>query len=107
MEYLELYWRKERIGSLRGPQIDMGFVEGLWEPASTDLAREFMARVSQFDVRVVNSDPLQGTRIQWAEQGIVPPSSHGLVLGLDSGKLIFRMVTSPAAIAHLLAHVPE
>ena len=93
------------MGDLVNAMPDMWYVEGTWQPASTEAAEEFTKAASQLSAKVVMEDPTKGFRAELFCDGKF--AGHIFVHSLQDGSLFVRRVFDKRAVEWLLANVSE
>lgn len=106
MKDYKILWKNEEIGHLINPMSDMWYLDGIYQPNSTDLAKQFADLAVKFEIRIVLADPTKGIRakLQIDENEFV----HILVMELgENNELFVRQILGEEGIAWLIEHVPE
>ncbi|MEM9364053.1 MAG: hypothetical protein AAGA43_15535 [Bacteroidota bacterium] len=62
MQKHKLFWKGNNIGVFEEHSMDMGYLDGKFEPDNSDLAREFIEKSSNLDMRSVMINPVSGFR---------------------------------------------
>ena len=62
MEKYTLFWKGDEIGVFEEHSMDMGYLDGKFEPYNSDLAKEFIEKASRLDSRSVMLNPTSGFR---------------------------------------------
>ncbi len=106
MDGYKILWKNEHIGRLTKIIPDMSYLEGTWEPNSTDLAQKFTDLISNFDTKSVMLNPIKGIRAILEDQNSYQTHISVISLG-ENNELLVKRVIEESAIEWLLKNVPE
>ncbi len=104
---LFIWWKNVQVGQLKNPILDMGYIEGIWQPNINDFAKEFTIKAGKLVPKQVIINPAKGFRIKFSDVLADEPTIHAYVLELKNGILLIKMVSDNDSVEGLIKTVPE
>lgn len=96
-------WRGVDAGELVDAWPDMWYLEGTWQPASSEAGAKFTNAATPLNANDVLADPTRGLLVELAyDDGA---TTHALVLTLVDGRLLVRRVFDRELVKWLLENV--
>lgn len=105
MSERSIIWRDKEIGTFTNCMPDMWYLEGTFNPNSSELAKDFTKIVSKQNAKTVMLDPAKGirARIKLGDELI-----NIAVISMGRNNLLFvRQVISEKGVDWLIKNVPE
>lgn len=106
MNGYKIIWKNTEIGYLMNAMPDMWYLEGIYHPNSTELSKQFVDLVSEFNAKLVMTDPTKGIRakLKVCDEELI----NVAIISLGKNNELFvRQVMNEQGISWLIENVPE